>query len=242
MVSELGLILDSFALAAVQPVPQPATGAVRVLAHLALGVRILRPELLAEQALPWAELPGNVDDHGDVQAAPAVPGIARQAPAIDPEHRTGLGAWRYPDLYLPVECRNGRRAHRLEPDPVTAPVVRWMFAHRLAGRSAARITRALNDAGIPCPSAADPARNPAGPGTLKDPDANYCRRIGVGRDSPCTVWSGPGRLAPVWGVSALAGVMAAATVKSGGVAAGVRCCRRWWRTGCDRGGRGPVGV
>jgi hypothetical protein len=38
----------------------------------------------------------------------------------------------------------GRRAHRLEPDPVTV----------------ARITRALNDAAIPCPSAADPARNP----------------------------------------------------------------------------------
>ncbi len=54
----------------------------------------------------------------------------------------------------------GRRAHRLEPDPATAPVVAWMFAQRLAGRSAARITRALNDAGIPCPSAADPARNP----------------------------------------------------------------------------------
>jgi hypothetical protein len=54
----------------------------------------------------------------------------------------------------------GRRAHRLEPDPVTAPVVRWMFGQRLAGHSAARITRALNDAGIPCPSAADPARNP----------------------------------------------------------------------------------
>jgi site-specific DNA recombinase len=54
----------------------------------------------------------------------------------------------------------GRRAHRLEPDPVTAPVVRWMFAQRLAGHSVARITRALNDAGIPCPSAADPARNP----------------------------------------------------------------------------------
>jgi hypothetical protein len=35
-----------------------------------------------------------------------------------------------------------------------------MFAQRLAGYSAARITRALNDAGIPCPSAADPARNP----------------------------------------------------------------------------------
>jgi len=54
----------------------------------------------------------------------------------------------------------GRRAHRLEPDPVTAPVVSWMFAQRLAGRSAARITRALNDAEVPCPSAADPGRNP----------------------------------------------------------------------------------
>ena len=54
----------------------------------------------------------------------------------------------------------GRRAHRLEPDPVTAPVVAWMFAQRLTGHSAARITRALNDAEIPCPSAADPGRNP----------------------------------------------------------------------------------
>ena len=39
----------------------------------------------------------------------------------------------------------GRRAHRLEPDPVTAPVVRWMFAQRLAGHSVARITRDLVD-------------------------------------------------------------------------------------------------
>jgi site-specific DNA recombinase len=54
----------------------------------------------------------------------------------------------------------GRRAHRLEPDPVTAPVVRWRFAQRPAGHSAVRITRALNDAGIPCRSAADPGRNP----------------------------------------------------------------------------------
>jgi hypothetical protein len=53
----------------------------------------------------------------------------------------------------------GRRAHRLEPDPVTTPVVSWIFGQRLAGHSAARITRALNDAGVPCPSAADPARN-----------------------------------------------------------------------------------
>jgi len=54
----------------------------------------------------------------------------------------------------------GRRAHRLEPHPETAHVVRWVFAQRLAGHSAARIARALNEAGVPCPSAADPGRNP----------------------------------------------------------------------------------
>jgi site-specific DNA recombinase len=53
----------------------------------------------------------------------------------------------------------GRRAHRLEPDPQTAVVVRWVFAQRLAGHSLARITRARNETGIPCPSAADPDRN-----------------------------------------------------------------------------------
>src|SRR5690242_6210504 len=50
----------------------------------------------------------------------------------------------------------GRRAWRLEPDPETAHVVRWIFAQRLAGHSMARIARALNEAGNPCPSAADP--------------------------------------------------------------------------------------
>ena len=64
-----------------------------------------------------------------------------------------------------VHASWGRRAHRLEPDPAAAPVVRWMFAQRLAGHSAARITRALNDAGIPCPSAVDPKRNPHRTGT-----------------------------------------------------------------------------
>jgi DNA invertase Pin-like site-specific DNA recombinase len=59
----------------------------------------------------------------------------------------------------------GRRAHRLEPDRDTENVVRWMFAQRLAGHSVARIARALNDAGVPCPSAADPARNPHRAGT-----------------------------------------------------------------------------
>ena len=59
----------------------------------------------------------------------------------------------------------GRRAHRLEPDPGTAHIVSWMFAQRLAGHSVARIARALNEAGIPCPSAADPGRNSHRPGT-----------------------------------------------------------------------------
>jgi site-specific DNA recombinase len=59
----------------------------------------------------------------------------------------------------------GRRAHRLEPDPETAHVVRWIFAQRLAGHSVARIARALNDAGVACPSVSDPGRNPHRPGT-----------------------------------------------------------------------------
>jgi hypothetical protein len=59
----------------------------------------------------------------------------------------------------------GRRAHRLEPDPQTAHVVRWVFAQRLSGHSVARIARALNEAGVPCPSAADPRRNTHRTGT-----------------------------------------------------------------------------
>jgi hypothetical protein len=40
-----------------------------------------------------------------------------------------------------------------------------MFAQRLAGYSVARIARALNEAGVPGPSAADPGRNPHRAGT-----------------------------------------------------------------------------
>ncbi|MGW7541518.1 recombinase family protein [Streptomyces sp. NPDC054770] len=49
---------------------------------------------------------------------------------------------------------------RLDTDPECGPIVSWIFAQRLPGHSIARITRALDDAGIPCPSAADPTRNP----------------------------------------------------------------------------------
>lgn len=56
--------------------------------------------------------------------------------------------------------RRGVRIQRLDIDPECGPVVSWIFTQRLAGHSVARITRALNDAGIPSPSAADPHRNP----------------------------------------------------------------------------------
>ncbi|WP_439098546.1 recombinase family protein [Amycolatopsis vastitatis] len=53
----------------------------------------------------------------------------------------------------------GRRLHRLEPDPATAPRVRWIFQQRATGRSVASIARELNDRGVPCPSSADRDRN-----------------------------------------------------------------------------------
>ena len=61
-----------------------------------------------------------------------------------------------------------RRVHRLEPDPATAPAVTWMFAQRLAGHSAARITRALNDAGGAVPVRCGPGPEPAPAGRSVD--------------------------------------------------------------------------
>jgi hypothetical protein len=58
-----------------------------------------------------------------------------------------------------ADARWGRHLHRLEPDPATAPHVRWIFAKRLTGRSVASITRDLNDNLVPCPSQADRSRN-----------------------------------------------------------------------------------
>jgi len=58
-----------------------------------------------------------------------------------------------------VHAKWGRRLHKLEPDPDTAPHVRWMFAERLAGRSLAGLARQLNDNQVPCPSGADRERN-----------------------------------------------------------------------------------
>jgi len=68
-----------------------------------------------------------------------------------PGQRTGPLPRRPPTLRVPAgRCRAapeqgprllGRRAHRLEPNPETSHLVRWIFAQRLAGRPVARIAR-----------------------------------------------------------------------------------------------------
>ncbi|WP_097319155.1 recombinase family protein [Paractinoplanes atraurantiacus] len=60
----------------------------------------------------------------------------------------------------PGKAAEGRRLHRLEPDPVTAPVVARIFNEYVAGRGMTSIARGLTQDGIACPSAYDRARNP----------------------------------------------------------------------------------
>src|SRR3954464_2762586 len=59
----------------------------------------------------------------------------------------------------PTKALDGRRLHRLEPDPVTAPVVRRIFALYLSGLGIFAIAERLTGDGIASPSAADPYRN-----------------------------------------------------------------------------------
>jgi site-specific DNA recombinase len=54
----------------------------------------------------------------------------------------------------------GQRLHRLEPDPVTAPVVQRIFALFAAGHGLRAIANILTAEGAPSPSAHDPGRNP----------------------------------------------------------------------------------
>ncbi|WP_158854480.1 recombinase family protein [Saccharothrix deserti] len=58
-----------------------------------------------------------------------------------------------------ADARRGRMTYRLEVDPETAPVVRWLFAERRTGRSVDSLVRDLNDRGVPCPAAHDADRN-----------------------------------------------------------------------------------
>ncbi|GAB2992158.1 hypothetical protein GCM10027184_52830 [Saccharothrix stipae] len=59
----------------------------------------------------------------------------------------------------PAGARRGRNVTRLEPDPDTAPTVRWLFAERLAGRSIEDLVETLNRQRTPCPAEHDPERN-----------------------------------------------------------------------------------
>jgi len=60
----------------------------------------------------------------------------------------------------PGKAAEGKRLHKLEPDPVAAPVVERIFAEYVAGRGMTSIARGLTQDGIACPSAYDRARNP----------------------------------------------------------------------------------
>lgn len=60
----------------------------------------------------------------------------------------------------PSKAAAGQRAHRLEPDPVTAPVVARIFALYFSGQGYRGIAELLTREGVPSPAQHDPARNP----------------------------------------------------------------------------------
>ncbi|MER7335653.1 MULTISPECIES: recombinase family protein [unclassified Micromonospora] len=60
----------------------------------------------------------------------------------------------------PSKAADGRRLQRLEPDPLTAPVVRRIYAEYLAGNGILAIAEGLTRDGILSPSAYDRRRNP----------------------------------------------------------------------------------
>ncbi|MFC9659492.1 recombinase family protein [Nocardia sp. NPDC127606] len=59
----------------------------------------------------------------------------------------------------PGKAADGKRLHRLEPDPVAAPVVQRIFDGYLSGVGIFAIAQQLTADGIACPSAHDRARN-----------------------------------------------------------------------------------
>jgi site-specific DNA recombinase len=60
----------------------------------------------------------------------------------------------------PAKAADGKRMHRLEPDPIAGPVVRRIYTEYLRGRGFRAIAEGLTRDGILCPSAHDRARNP----------------------------------------------------------------------------------
>jgi DNA invertase Pin-like site-specific DNA recombinase len=59
----------------------------------------------------------------------------------------------------PGKAADGKRLHRLEPDPIAAPVVRRIFDEYVRGKGWYAIAEVLTADGIPSPSAHDPGRN-----------------------------------------------------------------------------------
>ncbi|MFF3909829.1 recombinase family protein [Streptomyces sp. NPDC001848] len=60
----------------------------------------------------------------------------------------------------PSKAAVGQRIHKLEPDPVAAPIVQRIFTMYVDGMSDSGIAAQLTREGIPCPSAHDATRNP----------------------------------------------------------------------------------
>ena len=59
----------------------------------------------------------------------------------------------------PGKAAIGQRAHRLEPDPITGPIVTRIFEMYAAGQGLRGIAQQLTDEDVPSPSAHDPQRN-----------------------------------------------------------------------------------
>jgi site-specific DNA recombinase len=59
----------------------------------------------------------------------------------------------------PSKAADGKRLHRLEPDPLTAPNVTRIFEEFVQGQGLYLIAEGLTKEGVPCPSAYDRARN-----------------------------------------------------------------------------------
>lgn len=59
----------------------------------------------------------------------------------------------------PGKAADGKRLHRLEPDPIAAPVVQRIFSEYLSGVGVFALAQLLTSAEIDCPSAHDRARN-----------------------------------------------------------------------------------
>ncbi len=59
----------------------------------------------------------------------------------------------------PARAADGKRLHRLEPDPIAAPVVLRIFTDYVNGAGLFAIAESLTREGIPSPSGHDPARN-----------------------------------------------------------------------------------